>query len=95
MSWTENIITREEIVPIYILYGPDFFSFYTVIFSSFSTNFTFRDVAGIASYQGILFKKACNFLVLRETKPFKDKVKKRARKVSHVTIADCPFTLLI
>lgn len=95
MPWTKNIITLEEIVPIYTLYGPDRFSFYTVICLSCSSNFTFRAVTGIPSYQGILFKKACNFLMFRETKSFKDKVKKRARKISHVTLADCPFTLLI
>lgn len=59
-------------VPMYLLYGPDCFSFYTLICLPCSKNFAFRRVAGIPSYQGILFKKACNFLIFREIKPFKD-----------------------
>ena len=58
-------------VPMLLLYGPGCCSFYTWICLPCSKNFAFRRVTGIPSYQRILFKKTCNFLIFRKINPLK------------------------
>lgn len=72
VPWTKDIITLEEMVAVHLPSGLYCFSFCTLICLPSIRKFTFRTATGISSYQGILFKKACNFLIFREAEPFKD-----------------------